>query len=168
MVKYGAFSTQGQVTPKCIVRSGRFSSSLDNLCMCMSWLLASLIFQGKSKKHSLFLPKKHSSLYSIHMLNVNRKVKRVPQSQAAANHWYQEKEKRTEISVIIWFYYIQINEIQESIDEITCIFQKVLFSPMKNIKSVIQFWMTSAFSISFLCNSTVSLQIFKRLQLLCL
>ena len=34
-------------------------------------------------------------------------------------------------------YYIQINEIQENIDKITCIFQKVLFSLVKNIKSVI-------------------------------
>ena len=63
-------------------------------------------------------------------------------------------------------YYIQINEIQENIDEITCIFQKVLFSLVKNIKSVISFvknitfWMTSSFSMSFLtsnaCNSFVN------------
>ena len=33
-------------------------------------------------------------------------------------------------------YYIQINEIQENIDEITCMFQKVLFSVMKNVNSV--------------------------------
>ena len=63
------------------------------------------------------------------------------------------------------FYYIQINEIQKNIDEITCIFQKVLFSLVKYIKSVISlvkninFWMTSAFSVSCLCNSAVSLQI---------
>ena len=63
-----------------------------------------------------------------------------------------------------------LNEIQENIDEITCIFQKVLFSLVKDIKSVISlvkkkinFWMTYAFSISFLCNATVSLQNFKRL-----
>ena len=49
------------------------------------------------------------------------------------------------------FYYIQINEIQKNIDEITCIFQKVIFSLVKNIKSVISlvknitFWMTPAF-----------------------
>ena len=53
---------------------------------------------------------------------------------------------------IIFFYYIQINEIQESIDEITCIFQKVFFSLVKNIKSIISlvkntnFCMTFAFS----------------------
>ena len=57
-----------------------------------------------------------------------------------------------------FIYYIWINEIQSNIDEITCIFQKVLFSLVKNIKSVISlvkninFWMTSAFFISFLCN----------------
>ena len=49
------------------------------------------------------------------------------------------------------FYYLQINEIQENIDEITCIFQRVLFSPVKNIKRFISqvkninFWMTSGF-----------------------
>ena len=59
----------------------------------------------------------------------------------------------------IEFYYIQINEIQG----------KVLFSLVKNINSVISLvvninlWMTSAFSISFLCNSTISLQNFRRL-----
>ena len=31
---------------------------------------------------------------------------------------------------------VQINEIQENIDEITCIFQKVLFSLVKHIKNV--------------------------------
>ena len=31
-------------------------------------------------------------------------------------------------------YYIKINEIQENTEEITCIFQKVLFSLVKNIK----------------------------------
>ena len=30
--------------------------------------------------------------------------------------------------------HIQINEIQENVDEITCIFQKVLFSRVKNIQ----------------------------------
>ena len=39
---------------------------------------------------------------------------------------------------VITFYDIQINEIQENIDEITCIFQKVLFSLVKNIN----FWIT--------------------------
>ena len=34
-------------------------------------------------------------------------------------------------------YYVQINEIQAYIDEITCIFQKVLFSLVKNVKSVV-------------------------------
>ena len=34
----------------------------------------------------------------------------------------------------IFFYYIQMNEIQEHIDEITGIFQKVVFSPVTNIK----------------------------------
>ena len=55
--------------------------------------------------------------------------------------------------------------MQEKIDEIkrtfqkVKTFQKVLFSLVKNIKSVISlvkninFWMTSAFSISFLCNA---------------
>ena len=67
------------------------------------------------------------------------------------------------------FIIYKFNEIQENIDEITCIFQKVLFSLVKNIKSIISlvknlnFWMTSAFFISFLCNSTDSLQNFKRL-----
>ena len=64
------------------------------------------------------------------------------------------------------FYYIQLNEIQETVDEITCIhvFQKVISSLAKNIKKVISlvknisFWMSSAFSVSFLCNSAVSLQ----------
>ena len=71
---------------------------------------------------------------------------------------------------ILWFYNIQINEIQENIDEITCIFQKVIFSLVKNIKSVIslvkniKFWMTSAFSISFLCNATVSLNSLKNFR----
>ena len=70
---------------------------------------------------------------------------------------------------VTYIYYIQINEIQENFHEITCIFQNVLLSPVKNIKSVIllrknlNFWMTPAFSISFLCNSTISLQNFKRL-----
>ena len=64
-------------------------------------------------------------------------------------------------------YYIQFNEITGKyarINEITCIFQKVILSLVTNIKSDnslvknINFWMTSAFSISFLCNSAVSLQ----------
>ena len=66
-------------------------------------------------------------------------------------------------------YYIQINEIQgENIDGITCIFRKVLFSLVKNTKSVIKFTsekyqlLTSTFSISFLCKATVS-QNFRRL-----
>ena len=48
-------------------------------------------------------------------------------------------------------YYIQINEIQKNIGEITCIFQKVLFSLVKHIKSVISlmkninFWTTDDF-----------------------
>ena len=56
-------------------------------------------------------------------------------------------------------YCIQIGEIQKNIDEIICIFQKVTFSLVKYIKNNISlvkninFWMTSAFSISFLCNS---------------
>ena len=56
-------------------------------------------------------------------------------------------------------YYIQINEIQKNIDEITYIFQKVIFSLVKNIKNVIllmkniTFWLTFAFSISFCLTS---------------
>ena len=53
------------------------------------------------------------------------------------------------------FHYIQINEIQDYIDEITGIFHEVLFSVLKNIKSVISlvkninFWMTFAFFHKF-------------------
>ena len=54
------------------------------------------------------------------------------------------------------FYYIQINEIQKNIDEITCIFPKVIFSLGKISKVLFHysennnFWMTSAFFLSFL------------------
>ena len=84
-------------------------------------------------------------------------------------HWIYNKAEVSQDSEVMHIYYIQINEIQENIDEITCIFQKVLFSLVKIIKSVISlvkninFWMTSAFSISFLCKSTVSLLNFKSL-----
>ena len=57
--------------------------------------------------------------------------------------------------------YIQISEVQKNIDEIISIFQKVIFSLVKYKKEVTSennFWMTSAFFLSFLCNPTVSLQ----------
>ena len=66
------------------------------------------------------------------------------------------------LSGVLHCYYIQINKIQENIDEITCISQKVLFSLVKNIKSVISLVKNITFW-SFLFNSTVSLQNFKRL-----
>ena len=75
--------------------------------------------------------------FSIFTFFTNFKMKILKANFFGENNslWGPLQETINDIS--IYYMYIQINEILENSDEIACIFQKVLFSLVKNIKSVI-------------------------------